>query len=142
MTTKAKAIKAVSDIDKVDDLSTAEKLVKAYADLQKEKSIIDQSMKEAKARLGKFAKKNKKQFDDSGNLHFPDGYLHFGEKTTVVTAEDFSLKKFVAKAPEFLNNSFKTGMLKQAFTDADARKRFEGLGVDLQQKEEFSIVIK
>jgi hypothetical protein len=135
------------------DLQRAEQLMKAFKELQAEKEALEakhkekispvlESLKEAEAELIDIGKRNRKAFDDKNNLVLDHGYIHIADKTTVIYGKEFSWKRFVSKFPDHINMSPKIALLKKAFTDADARKPFEKLDIDLKQEEVFQVIAK
>ena len=134
------------------DLERGERLMKAYADLVKEKEAImaklneklgpvTESLKEAEKELIEIGKRNRKAFNENKNLVFDHGYIHIADKTTVLYGKEFSWKRFVAKFPDYVNLTPKIALLKKAFTDADARKPFEKMDIDLKQEEVFEVKV-
>jgi len=125
------------------EIERAHETLLVYAELQKEKASIDANMKAAKADLEKFAKKYRNKFSENKNFHFgEDGYLHYAEKTEIITDEKkFNFKEFIRKFPLLVETKFKLSEIKKAMLSGDTRKPLEAAGIDLDVKEEFSIVI-
>lgn len=127
--------------------------MKAYKELLEEKQALEakhkekispllENLAEAETELIEIGKRNRKAFDEKGNLVLDHGYIHIADKTTVIYGKDFSWKRFVARFPDHINMSPKIALLKKAFTDADARKPFEKLDIDLKQEEVFQVIAK
>ena len=118
----------------VTDKAKAEETLKAYIELQRDKSAIDESMKKAKAELEEYAKKYRA---NAKALEFGEGYLRFGERTVVKTTRSFSLVNLAKKFPDLMKKDFKTAAVK-ALTTAKLRT----LGLKITKREEFEIVTK
>lgn len=116
------------------DKEKAEKLLKAYIDLQSDKSAIDESMKKAKSELEAFAKKYRTK---ENTIQLDNGTLRFGSRTEVKTMRSFSLITLVKKFPDLLKEEFKTAAVK-ALTTA----KLKTLGLKLTKRTEFEIVTK
>lgn len=109
-------------------------MLKAYIDLQSDKSAIDESMKKAKSELEAFAKKYRTK---ENTIQLDNGTLRFGSRTEVKTMRSFSLITLVKKFPDLLKEEFKTAAVK-ALTTA----KLKTLGLKLTKRTEFEIVTK
>jgi hypothetical protein len=116
------------------------KMVSEYLRLQTQKAGIDAEMKLHKKSLEEYAKQNKAQFDDDGNLFFEDGYLHFGKKSIVKTMRKFSIVAFIKAFPELIKREFKVGAIKEIVKDKAGKAKLKKLGVQYDQIDLFDIV--
>lgn len=118
----------------------ADGMVASYLKLQVQKAGIDAEMKLLKKELEHYAKLNRAQFDDDGNLYFKEGYLHFGNKSIVKTMRKFNIVAFIKAFPELIKREFKVGAIKEIVKDRAGREKLKKLGVQYDQIELFDIV--
>lgn len=134
------------------DLQRADELMSAYAQMTRDKAEIMatvneklapiiESMKEAEAELIAIGERNRDKFDQKKNLVFDEGYLHISDTTSIVPGKEFSMKKFMAKFPDYVDIKFKVAPLKKAFLDGDARKPFQKMDIDVKQTEVMQVKV-
>lgn len=120
----------------------AVKLLNTFTELQKEKAVIDASMKQVKEKLEAFAEAHKSDFDEKDNLHLvgADAYLKYSTSTVVKTGKDFNMLKFRRSFPDCVKMSLSTSAIKKLITDGDKRNRVTKHDVDLTLVQSFTIV--
>lgn len=116
-----------------------------FALLSDEKKIIDNQMKEIKVELEDFAKSNRQLFEGDRLEHLMGDrilVLRFGTKSEVRTNEKkFSAKKFFTKFAHLCKVNLPVAGIKQAMDEPETRKILTGMGVSLENKEEFKIEV-
>lgn len=138
--------KLVEDKEFDKDKKRAEKLMNAFADLQKEKAEleierdglitpikekfekligpINTSLKEAEEELKEIGLRNKGRFVKN-RLPLERGYLLLSVKTAVKTGKEFVMSKFMKMFPTLVTSDFNLKQMKETFTDGDARKKVQ-----------------
>lgn len=137
-------------------MKQAEELMHKYALLNRSrKDLLDTIMeeltgyekeiKETQAKLIEigedFRKAGKLHFDQEGNIHFNDGYLHIKSETVVVTSKKFSFAEFLAVHPEMVDYSLKVAPIKKAVLNQDLNKELKKLGVTTDTDEKVQVIL-
>jgi hypothetical protein len=97
--------------------------------------VIEEGMKAKQLKLKEIGEANKESFDEKGNLHLSDGYLHIARSTNVLVGKKFDLSVFAKEKPHMIDIAMKTKPIKDAFLDKDMRKELKALGVDVTTTE-------
>lgn len=134
------------------DIKRADQLMRSYAELKREKdSLTEQfneglaptiaSMKAAEIELIEIGKRNRKAFDEKGNLMFDDGYIHIAYVTAVQVGNAFSMTKFMKKFSEYVKIDFKIAPMTKAWFDGDERNALMEHDLELKKNEEYQVKV-
>lgn len=109
--------------------------------IKNELDAYDKNIKEATAELVEIGTRNKKAFDEKGNLNFEQGYLHITNNVVVVTSKKFDLETFHEAHPELMNIELRKGDIRKAFQDKDFRKELISLGVQVDNEQGMQVIL-
>lgn len=123
-------------------LATYEKKWTALTDtIKDELEEYRKVMDEAEAELIEIGGRNEDQFDQKGNWHFDEGYLHVQQSAVAVTNKKFDVLTFYKEKGALLDVKLRTGDIKKLWIDDASRKELQSLGVSLESKQSLKVIV-
>lgn len=133
-------------------LMKANELMKRYKQCVEQKqelqaSIADQLksvtevMKELEENLILMGERHKLAFDEKGNFHLEDGYLHIANSTVVKHNKKFDVTQFTEAFPDLIEVKLKTSLVKKEWLSTEGNKALRNQGVSVDTVESMQVIV-
>jgi hypothetical protein len=132
-------------------LTKANDLMRTYREAVEQKQALQATIadklknlsdvtKDAEENLILIGQRHRFAFDEKGNFHLEDGYLHIAQTTVIETTKKFNPTEFMAAFPELIDIKLKTALVKKEWLNKEGNKELKDMGVRVDTTDMMQVI--